>query len=709
MCDAEFVPETVEYTTDDDGMKRVGFIEGEEPKMTPLPKDKEKEKEEEEKAIRAMEALNLKDETPPGQDEGEKEGEEKDAEEEDVNNGADFDVVVPSEAEAPLPTPSKSVMEAESNAEGDAQLVPVAKPKAKLDRPLATTVAPDALKTLSGFLRGPFLVADGCDSDSAAAAPAQPLPIAPSPLRSSLKRSGSRAPSKSRGRSQSHVDKGETRDRSRTRTSPERVKPLGAVSGCLMDLSSLPPRSQDLMPSDWDSVTLKADFLQWTLRSLARDWKHGARAWVNLHVSLYMFTPSKYWVAHPRCLAACSISGDHSLSERFCCWTCHLPSKKSEGEGHYKSLWPTLDDFIWHWYQCHACDAHFDWDSVAVHLGLTCEDLAFSLLSIDLGATPLPVKPEAISVLPDLLPPRPQGHNELIYAKPWYRLQEGGFRYVPKPPSYPPPHVSKHVGPIRPLPSSSSCAGSALPSSAVSALRGLPSLNATPETTSAKSGATSKSANRPKEPVVVKAPPKAAPLLALGALPKPAVVGGNGSRFVLDAAPQKGYTRMGWLDPVANFGKLISAEISHYAYPFENMMAYSRSRPLWHQIFCGSNQALKEWLLATEEHAFYLFSVKALASLVMMTPSVMKPADREVVLVMERIHSADLADELSHLKSFRYHNDTSVYVASVIAHVRSIIDLRVPLPEGFTIHRAPAWKQIPQKGLAPVLYKLPTK
>ena len=43
MCDAEFVPEAVEYTTDEDGMKRVGFIEGEEPKMTPLPEEKEKE------------------------------------------------------------------------------------------------------------------------------------------------------------------------------------------------------------------------------------------------------------------------------------------------------------------------------------------------------------------------------------------------------------------------------------------------------------------------------------------------------------------------------------------------------------------------------------------------------------------------------------------------------------------------------------------
>ena len=175
---------------------------------------------------------------------------------------------------------------------GDAQLVPVAKPKAKLDRPLATTVSPDAMASLRGFLRGPLLIADGGDSDSAAPAQAKPLPIAPSPLRSSLKRSGSRAPSKSRGRSQSQVDKGESRDRSRTRTSPERVKPLGAVSGCLMDRSSLPPRSEDVMPSDLDSVTLKADFLQWTLRSLARDWKHGARAWVNLLVSLYMFTPS---------------------------------------------------------------------------------------------------------------------------------------------------------------------------------------------------------------------------------------------------------------------------------------------------------------------------------------------------------------------------------------------------------------------------------
>ena len=109
MCDAEFVPEAVEYTTDEDGMKRVGFIEGEEPKVSPLPKekDKEKEEEEEEKAIKAMEALNLKDKTPTGDGDSRRPRDRREeAEDEDVNNGADFDVVVPSKAEPLLPTPS---------------------------------------------------------------------------------------------------------------------------------------------------------------------------------------------------------------------------------------------------------------------------------------------------------------------------------------------------------------------------------------------------------------------------------------------------------------------------------------------------------------------------------------------------------------------------------------------------------------------------
>ena len=132
--EAVIVPDMLEYITDEDGMKRVGFIEGEQPKMSPLPEEKDKEKEEEEKAIKAMESLNLQDETP--KEDGDP-GEKEKADEEDEDNGADFDVVS-SEAEAPLPSSTKAVLEAESAAEGDSQLVPVAKPKAKPDRPLAT-------------------------------------------------------------------------------------------------------------------------------------------------------------------------------------------------------------------------------------------------------------------------------------------------------------------------------------------------------------------------------------------------------------------------------------------------------------------------------------------------------------------------------------------------------------------------------------------
>ena len=223
-----------------------------------------------------MESLNLQDETP--KEDGDP-GEKDKVDEEDEDNGADLMLCVRRPRPLYLHLP-KLCLEAESAAEGDTQLVPVAKPKAKPDRPLATVASPDAIASLRGFLRSPLLVADGGDSDPAAPAPANPLPIAPSPPRSSLKRRGSRPPSKSRGRSQSHAGKKDDRDRSRTRTSPERTNPLGAIPCCLLDRPSLPPRAEDIMPSDLDSVPLKADFLQWILRSLEH--VHAARE--PLHV-----------------------------------------------------------------------------------------------------------------------------------------------------------------------------------------------------------------------------------------------------------------------------------------------------------------------------------------------------------------------------------------------------------------------------------------
>ena len=75
---------------------------------------------------------------------------------------------------------------------------------------------------------------------------------------------------------------------------------------------------------------------------------------------------------------------------------------------------------------------------------------------------------------------------------------------------------------------------------------------------------------------------------------------------------------------------------------------------------------------------FTLFAVKVLASLVMDRASTLKPSDREMVLIMERVHSADLADELGFVRTFRYRNDTSIYVAERHLHLRRRCDCTCP-------------------------------
>ena len=114
----------------------------------------------------------------------------------------------------------------------------------------------------------PFLrVVDLGAEDSDAVAP-RPLPTDLGSLQSVLKRSSSRPPSKSRGRA-GHEDKQE--DRSRSRASPERVKPSGALPSYLVNARTTPslPRSEDPMPDDLSSPTLKAEFLAWTMRNFA--------------------------------------------------------------------------------------------------------------------------------------------------------------------------------------------------------------------------------------------------------------------------------------------------------------------------------------------------------------------------------------------------------------------------------------------------------
>ena len=144
-----------------------------------------------------------------------------------------------------------------------------------------------------------------------------------------------------------------------------------------------------------------------------------------------------------------------------CCWHCQLPSPFGS---RYKSLWATLDDFVWYWYEVHGNEVHKQWNSVAIELCLTCNGLAFALLGVNLDTCPLPHAPDALKILLEMLPSR-------IYGPPWYLKRE--YLLVPKPPFCEVSHVCKgscHSGPIRLLPSSATSSDGPFSS--------LPSLNA---------------------------------------------------------------------------------------------------------------------------------------------------------------------------------------------------------------------------------------
>ena len=205
----------------------------------PLPslKEDDKEKEKDDKvdveadlADQALKSLSLDTDPLPA--------------EEDVDNGADFDVVLDSDVhvdeDPSLPSvqekstssdkgdkKSINIMEAASSAEGGLELSPL--PKAKKVAKAAPMGAMDALRP---FLR---VVDPGAD-DSDTTAP-KPLPTDLGSLQSVLKKSSSRPPSKSRGRSGPDEKK---EDRSRSRASPERVKPSGLCPRILSRLAIHP-------------------------------------------------------------------------------------------------------------------------------------------------------------------------------------------------------------------------------------------------------------------------------------------------------------------------------------------------------------------------------------------------------------------------------------------------------------------------------------
>ena len=110
----------------------------------------------------------------------------------------------------------------------------------------------------------------------------------------------------------------------------------------------------------------------------------------------------------------------------------------------------------------------------------------------------------------------------------------------------------------------------------------------------------------------------------------------KGFRILRDIPPATCFTRIGWVDPVARWGRLIDAELHAYALPFISMKEYSRSRPEWHQR--GSSVfTLRSWLFALEEHSFFLFAIKSLATICIKTPSKLITGDRKLLLVMVQV------------------------------------------------------------------------
>ena len=163
-----------------------------------------------------------------------------------------------------------------------------------------------------------------------------------------------------------------------------------------------------------------------------------------MYVGLYLCEPWHWSTCHPRCFAACSVSMDLLLPERFCCWSRYIDNGEKDV---LKSSWPTMDTFAKHWYRSHCSDHMWQWQLVADELSLTFAELAFKMFGTNLGR-PLPSWPESIRILPKSLPDKQWSeHNERIYGSPWDVEKVFTPNFAPRPPKGPPPShlfLSRH-------------------------------------------------------------------------------------------------------------------------------------------------------------------------------------------------------------------------------------------------------------------------
>ena len=88
---------------------------------------------------------------------------------------------------------------------------------------------------------------------------------------------------------------------------------------------------------------------------------------------------------------------------------------------------PSLDDFLYHWYNKHSKDIHYRWTTIALDLGISREELASACLSVNLDTCPLPSSAVGLLTVPKSLPDRRDGHNKLVFGPPWNVTIRGDF------------------------------------------------------------------------------------------------------------------------------------------------------------------------------------------------------------------------------------------------------------------------------------------
>ena len=156
----------------------------------------------------------------------------------------------------------------------------------------------------------------------------------------------------------------------------------------------------------------------------------------------------------------------------------------------------------------------------------------------------------------------------------------------------------------------------------------------------------------------------------------------EGTKFLIDRRAQ-GFTLMGWQNPLGLWSDHLTRQIASFTTPSKGVYQYSCDRENWHAQQCKPS-SLRTWFLRMEEHVFYLFTIKCLASVSITSRSSLSAKDREKALAMCLVAERDMRDELSTMKTFKYPDSLLPYVTSTLEHIKGVIELRVPMSDGAT-------------------------